>query len=147
MLQYFNEKSLHAIDPKGRLLLPKDVRDAFKIRKGDVLFLLPDFSSLAYLEIRTAKQWDQYCKTLRDEAASEQKKDSYRYAKMAKEQATVDGQGRILIPQRIQAACNLDASVAVINMDSYVEVWAQAHMEKKYPDLVKAFKNMNDRTF
>ncbi|MEE9270072.1 MAG: hypothetical protein V3V49_07405 [Candidatus Krumholzibacteria bacterium] len=147
MNNYFNEKSLHSTDPKGRLLLPKDIRVDLKINKGDVLYLLPDFSALPYLELRTRKQWDLYCKTLRADEGSAQKKDTFRYAMLAKETATVDGQGRILIPQRIKKACGLDETVAVINMAIYIEVWSGDHMEKKYPELVKAFKKTNDRIF
>ena len=147
MMNYFNEKSLHSVDGKGRLLLPKDIRGDLKIKKGDVLFLLPDFSALPYLEVRTRKQWDTYIKNLREDEASDEKKDTYRYAMLAKEKATVDGQGRILIPQRIKKACSLAGTVAVINMAIYFEVWAGDYMDKKYADLVKAFKKTNDRIF
>ncbi|MFQ5510769.1 MAG: hypothetical protein ACE5EO_02870 [Candidatus Krumholzibacteriia bacterium] len=147
MNNYFNEKAVLSIDPKGRFLLPKDVRSEFKIKKGDVLFLLPDFSALPYLEIRTRAQWELYCRRLREDEGSEEKKNTFRYAMLAKETATVDGGGRILVPHRIKKACGLDGTVAVINMAIYIEVWASDHMEKKYPDLVKAFKKTNDRTF
>ncbi|MDH3214729.1 MAG: hypothetical protein OEN01_00385 [Candidatus Krumholzibacteria bacterium] len=147
MHNYFNEKSLHNIDPKGRLLLPKDIRHAFKIKKGDPLYLVPNLSDPQYLEIRTAKQWGDYCESLRRETSGEQKKDTFRYAMMSKEQSTVDGQGRILIPQGIRDSCKLDGSVAVINMDQYTEVWCQEHVERKYADMVRAFKATNDRIF
>lgn len=147
MMNYFNEKSLHSVDGKGRLLLPKDIRADLKIKKGDALYLLPDFSALPYLEVRTRKQWEVYIKNLREDEAGGEKKDTFRYAMLAKEKATVDGQGRILIPQRIKKACSLAGTVAVINMGIYFEVWASEYMDKKYADLVKAFKKTNDRIF
>lgn len=147
MINYFDEKSLHSTDPKGRLLLPKDLRDSFKIKKGDLLYLVPNLSEPPYLEIRTEKQWRLYRENLRQEEAGEKKKDSFRYTMMLKEVATVDGQGRIMIPERIRSACGLDGRVAVVNMELYVEVWAKDHMERKYQDMLRAFKETNDRMF
>jgi len=147
MLNHFNEKSLHTIDGKGRLLLPKEVRQAYKIKKGDVLYLVPNLSDPPYLEIRTARQWEEYRQSLRQETSSEQKKDTFRYAMMIKEKAVVDGQGRIMIPNRIRETCSLEGTVAVVDMDVYVEVWCKAHMAKKYADMVRAFKDTNDRMF
>jgi MraZ protein len=147
MKNYFNEKNLHSIDSKGRILLPKEIRENLKIKKGDVLHFVPNLSGPLYIEIRTAGQWKSYRDGLRDLEAGEKKKDSYRYATMLQESATVDGQGRVLIPQRIRELCKVADSVAVIDMDEYVEVWAKENLEQKYSDMVKAFKELNDRMF
>lgn len=146
-MNHFNEKSLHTIDPKGRLLLPKEVRDAFKIKKGDALYLIPNMADPPYLEIRTAKQWQEYLEGLRREVSGAQKKDTFRYAMMIKESALVDGQGRFMIPNRIRDACRLNGTVAVIDMGAYVEVWCKEHVERKYADMIRAFKEINDRMF
>jgi AbrB family looped-hinge helix DNA binding protein len=146
-MNHFNEKSLHSIDPKGRLLLPKEVRDGLKIKKGDTLHLIPNLADPPYLEIRTAKQWQDYLEGLRRETSGEQKKDSFRYAMMIKDSAVVDGQGRFMIPNRIREVCKLDGTVAVIDMGVYVEVWCKEHVERKYADMIRAFKDTNDRMF
>ena len=52
-----------------------------------------------------------------------------------------------MIPNRIREACKLDGAVAVIDMGVYVEVWCKEHMERKYTDMVRAFKETNDRMF
>jgi division/cell wall cluster transcriptional repressor MraZ len=144
---YFNEKNLHSIDSKGRILLPKDIRGHFEIKKGNVLHLIPNLSGLSYLEIRPAQLWKRYRDSLRRQDAGEKKKDSFRYAQMLQETATADGQGRILIPQRLREVCQLGQTVAVINMDIYIEVWSKEHMDQKYADMVRAFKELNDRLF
>ncbi|UCG51231.1 MAG: hypothetical protein JSW58_13695 [Candidatus Latescibacterota bacterium] len=147
MNNYFNEKSLHSIDSKGRILLPKDIRGHFRIKKAEVLHLVPNLSGPSYLEIRSASQWKKYCESLRQQESGEKKKDSFRYAMMLQETATVDGQGRILIPQRIRETCKFGETVAIVNMDVYIEVWAKEHMDQKYADMVRAFKELNDRMF
>ena len=147
MFNHLNEKSFHTVDPKGRLLLPKDVRQTFKIKKGDTLYMVPNLADPPYLEIRTARQWEDYRRSLRDEEAGEKKKDSFRYAMMLSGKGVVDGQGRVLIPQRMRETCKLDGTVAVINMDLYTEVWCRENVEKKYADMLRAFKETNDRMF
>ena len=147
MISHFNDRAFHATDPKGRLLLPKEIRAEQGIKKADTLYLVPNLSDPPYLEVRTASQWDGYCTSLRDQDAGEKKKDSYRYAMLFKEKVTVDGQGRVMLPQRIRDLCKLNGDVAVINMDVYVEVWCKDHVETKYADMVRAFKDSNDRMF
>jgi DNA-binding transcriptional regulator/RsmH inhibitor MraZ len=66
---------------------------------------------------------------------------------MFQEKVTVDGQGRIVVSQRIRELCKLDGTVAVINMRSYAEVWNKNHMEQKYADMIKAYKEINNRLF
>lgn len=147
MINHFNEKSFHSTDQKGRLLLPKDVREAYDIQKTDTLYLIPNLSEPAYLEIRTESQWGDYCRTLREQDAGEKKKDSYRYAMMFRETASVDGQGRIVLSQRLRDTCGLNGDVAVIDMDVCIEVWSRGNMEQKYTDMIKAFKDANQKMF
>jgi MraZ protein len=147
MNNFFSEKAFQSTDPKGRLVLPKDVRDAFKIKKGDTLVLVPNLSDPAYLEIRTTEQWAHYRETLAQEESSEKKKDSIRYAKMFKAEVAVDGQGRILIPQQLREACQLDGTVAVIDMELYIEVWCKANVERKYNDMINAFRETSNRAY
>jgi DNA-binding transcriptional regulator/RsmH inhibitor MraZ len=147
MINHLNEDCFHSIDQKGRLLLPKDIRESFKIKKGDKLFLVPDLSNPPYLEVRTERQWVDYRRSLRDDEAGEKKKLSFRYADLIKETATVDGAGRFLIPQRMRDTCTLAGVVAVINMEDYVEIWAKDYIAKRFDEMVKAFKEINDRMF
>jgi MraZ protein len=143
----FNDKYLHSFDNKSRLLLPRDIREIFKIEKGDNLLLIPNLAPPEYLEIRTEAQWQVYQENLSKQESTAQKKDFLRYAMMLHEKITVDGQGRIVVSPRIRDLCKLDGTVAVINMGSFAEVWNVSHMELKYPDLVRAYKEINDRLF
>jgi len=146
-MKSFNDKYLHSFDTKSRLLLPKDIRDLFEIKKGDSLCLIPNLFAPEYLEIRTEAQWQVYQEDFSKQESNDQKKNFLRYAMMFHEQATVDGQGRIVVSQRIRELCKLSGTVAVINMRSLFEVWNKSHMEQKYAEMVKAYKDINDRLF
>ena len=97
--------------------------------------------------MRTESQWAAYRKSLREDAAGEKKKLGFRYADLVKEKVTVDGQMRFLIPQRMRDTCSLNGEVAVIDMQDYMEIWAKDHVAKRFEDMVKAFKEINDRMF
>ena len=137
-------RSLGNVDSKGRILLPGAIRHSFGMNKGDLLYLTPNLGDPPYLEIRTASQWEQYRNSLRRENPD---REVYRYALMIKECSVVDGNGRIMIPQRIRATCALDDEVVFIDMDLYVEVWCKRSVEEKYANLVRAFKQTNDGLF
>jgi division/cell wall cluster transcriptional repressor MraZ len=145
MINFFNEKSFISVDPKGRLLLPKDIRESVGIDKGDKVVLLPSRTTSPYLEVRTIAQWQAYLEGLRKNEANAETKNTLRYAKLMKEEMKVDGTGRVLLPQRIRDACNLHEQVAVIDMESYIEVWCRMYVEQRYAEWVEAFKNTNDR--
>jgi MraZ protein len=147
MNNYFNEKNLHAVDSKGRVLLPKDIRDHHKLKKGDILLCVPSVTNPAYLEIRTDAQWKRYRESLRSTEPGESKKDSFRLAELSKDTATMDGQGRVLLPTRIRDICKIGDTVYVVDMDEYIEVWAKENIEQKYQEMVRAFKERNDRLF
>ncbi len=147
MNNYFNEKNLHSVDGKGRILFPKEVRDHHRIEKGEILHCVPSLTNPAYVEVRTEIQWKRYRESLRAAEEGEKKKDTFRYAELFRETATLDGQGRVLIPQRIREMCGIAGLVAVVDMDDYIEIWARENIEQKYADMVRAFKEMNDRMF
>jgi MraZ protein len=143
----FGEKHLHAIDPKGRLQLSRHVREHFKLKKGDRLHLLPNIEEPPYLEIRTAVQWDEYEARFLNQAPGDVKRDFVRFVQLHRETVIADAQGRIILPRSIRDRCHLDASVVVINMNACVEVWNPKHIERRYAEMAKAFKNINNSFF
>jgi len=143
----FNDRYLHSIDPKGRLALSKDIRERFRLRKGEQVHLLPNVSQQPYLEIRTPAQWKSYQDSFMAQASSAQKRDFRRFVELMRETVKTDAQGRITIPARIREICKLGETVAVINMSTYIEVWNQEYVEQKFTDMVKAFRDINEQLF
>ena len=143
----FGEKHLHGIDPKGRLQLSRQVRDQLKLKKGDRLHLLPNIEDPPYLEVRTAAQWDEYERRFLSQAPGDLKRDFVRFVQLHRETVLADSQGRIILPRTLRDRCQLDASVVVINMNACVEVWNPKHIERRYAEMAKAFKNVNNSFF
>lgn len=143
----FNDKYLHSMDAKGRLQLSRDIRARFKLKKGDKLHLLPNLDNPPFLEIRTNRQWDEYQERFMTQASGALKRDFVRFVELSKETVVADAQGRISIPKRLRELCKLDGEVAVINLNSFVEVWNKDYVGQKYTDLVKAFNDFNNSLF
>ncbi len=143
----FNDKYLHSIDQRGRLQLSRDIRAGFRVRKGDVIHLLPNPNNPPFLEARTKAQWETYQEALMSQPSSEAKRDFFRFIRLMHEQVTADGQGRIVVPQRLREFCGFEREVGVINMGTYVEVWNKKAVEQKYNDMLRAFNQINDQLF
>ncbi|MDH3198567.1 MAG: hypothetical protein OEO21_10045 [Candidatus Krumholzibacteria bacterium] len=143
-MKHFNEKHLHAIDPKGRLQLGRDVRRALKLKKGEALYLLPAAGGQPHLEIRTSAQWKDYQERFLGQAPGGRKRDFMRFVELSMETVTADAQGRFSIPRRLRELCQLDGQVAVINMTFCVEVWNTEFVGAKWNEFARAFEDFND---
>jgi division/cell wall cluster transcriptional repressor MraZ len=143
----FGEKHVHVIDPKGRLQLARAVRDQLKLKKGDTLHLLPNVADPPFLEIRTAAQWDEYQRRFLSQAPGELKRDFVRFIQLHRETVVSDAQGRLIIPKGLRERCQLDGTVVVIHMTSCLEVWSPKQIERRYTDMAKAFRDINNTFF
>ncbi len=63
------------------------------------------------------------------------------------EQVTADGQGRIMISQRLRDLCRFDKEIAIIDMGDYIEAWNKEAVEQKYNDMLRAFNEINEQLF
>jgi len=143
----FGERHVHGVDPKGRLQLARPVREELKLKKGDKLHLLPNIDEPPFLEIRTSRQWDEYEQRFLSQAPGDLKRDFVRFVQLHRETVVADAQGRLILPKSVRERCQLDASVVVIHMSSCVEVWSPAHIERRYAEMAKAFKDINNTFF
>jgi len=146
-MNQFNDKYLHSIDGKGRLQLSRQIRAQLRLRKGETLHLLPNLETPPFLEIRTEKQWQEYQDRFMGQASGGLKRDFVRFVELSKETVLADAQGRIIIPRRLRDLCGLNEEVAVINMNTCIEVWNKDNVNQKYSDLVRAFKDINNSLF
>lgn len=142
-----NVKNLHSVDSKGRILLPKDLRDHHRLDKGNTLICVPSGTNPTCLEVRTVAQWERYRASLRRSEPGESKKDAFRVIDVSKDTTTLDGQGRMLVPQWLREVCGMREKVAVIDLEDYFEVWAAEFIEQKYAEMLRAFKQRNDELF
>ncbi len=131
----------HALDPKGRVILPAPFRP--ELEEGLVMTVGHDHC----VAVHPLAGWERVLgglRTLRTTDAGER-----RYARIVTAQAhaeTLDRQGRITIPARLRAYAGLARDCTVVGGDSRVELWDTAAWER-YRDAAMSEFAATDRPF
>ena len=108
----------HAMDTKGRLVLPATFRELLK--EGMVMTIGYDNC----LTLQTPSQWKKTLTTLRSLKTSNPRERLFtRLVASNAEPQTLDKQGRISIPQDLREYARLDKDVAVVGAVTRVEIW------------------------
>jgi MraZ protein len=116
----------HALDPKGRVVLPFRFRSAFE--QGAMLS--------AYLEgclaLWTPEEFDRQLSLLLERAAEGPEQRNLARVQLARSyEVAVDRQGRLPIPQPLREFARLESVVLVHGANNRVELWDPATWETK----------------
>jgi MraZ protein len=115
----------YQLDTKGRIALPLGYRDAFA--DGVYLTLGQDGCLFAY----PADEWRRRSNEVRARPLSGQ--EARAYARMffgSAESTELDGQGRLVIPQRLRTQVGLTREVVVVGVSERLEIWAGEAWER-----------------
>ena len=124
--QMFFGQYEHNIDDKGRITIPSQYRDLLDtgayITRGfeNNLMIMPteDFDSL-YHKIRGLS------------ITNEDARDLARLIFANAALVEIDKSGRVLIPQFLRSAINLEKSIMLVGIGPYFEIWSSDNWEKK----------------
>lgn len=121
---FFGEDS-HALDPKGRIILPIRFRerlaDAFVTSEIDCLGLWPRAAFLSRAEEMN----------LRAKSGDEADSDLASFFFSGAREAAPDKQGRVAIPSHLREFAGLDRDVVIAGAYDHVEVWDAATWQDK----------------
>jgi MraZ protein len=111
----------HALDDKGRLIVPARFRE--RLGTGFVLTIAQPDPCLALFPSVT---WAEFCGRLE---AAPRKDESFRrfvrYLFAHTEEVACDGQGRLVIPGSLRAYAGIEREVISVGTLTRVEVWAK----------------------
>jgi MraZ protein len=108
----------YQLDPKGRVSLPARFREAFiegawlTIGQDDCLFCFPRV------------EWERRSEEISSSPLSDAA--GRAYARMffgSSDEAKLDGQGRVTIPQRLRDAVGIGKDVVVLGVRDRIEIW------------------------
>ena len=111
----------HALDDKGRLIVPARYRE--RLGTGFVLTIAQPDPCLA---LYPAGTWAEFCTRLETAPRKDE-----RYRRLVRhlfahtEEVACDGQGRLLIPTPLRAYAGIERDVISIGSLTRVEVWAK----------------------
>ncbi|MDP8969598.1 MAG: division/cell wall cluster transcriptional repressor MraZ [Actinomycetota bacterium] len=108
----------HALDPKGRLILPSAYRD--DLQEGLVMTVGLDHCLAVY----PLPAWERVKEGLRSLRATDRRERMFtRMVTSSAHHETLDRQGRITIPARLRDYASLTKDVAVVGADEHLELW------------------------
>ncbi len=111
----------HALDDKGRLIVPARFRE--RLGTGFILTIAPPDTCLALYPEAT---WAEFCSRLE---AAPRKDDHYRrfvrHLFAHTDEVACDSQGRLLLPAALRTYAGIDRDVVSIGSFTRVEIWAK----------------------
>jgi MraZ protein len=111
----------HALDDKGRLIVPARFRE--RLGPG---FVLTAFGRDPCLALYSGSAWERLCDRLAD---APRKDEAYRrmvrWVFAHTEEPTCDAQGRILIPAALRGYAGIRRDVVTVGALTRVEIWAK----------------------
>lgn len=117
----------HAIDDKGRLSIPAKFRES--LREENTL-VLTSFGN--YITAFPRKVWGAFEDRIRaNPTLKRERHDSLRHIFSLAEDAEIDRQGRILIPQGLRQRAGLTREVVIIGVIDEFEIWDKARWVAK----------------
>ena len=115
---------IHSTDAKGRVFIPAKFREA--LGENFVVTRSVDHCLCVY----PLSEWEKFTAKL-DALTMVQARDVRRFFYSAASDASLDSQGRVLIPQVLRDYAKLEKDTVVIGVNSYIEIWAQSAWEAK----------------
>ena len=115
----------HAIDPKGRVILPSRFREPF--RQGAFLTKLPE----GCLGVWTPQEFERRTVAMLEKGRQGQaERNVARVWAAGAFDTAPDGQGRIALPSQLRAYARLDGDVVVNGAINHVELWNPAKWDE-----------------
>jgi len=141
----FVGQSKHTITKDGRLSLPSKMRDVIgkKYDTDEVyIVLLPENILCIYPESEFEKMVEELTKQLGSSLGSstQLKREICSNA----DQSKIDSSGRIVIPQEMRDAAEIDQDVLVLGTEDHIELWNperwKYYKKDHFADVMKAFQ-------
>jgi MraZ protein len=126
----------YSLDPKGRVSLPARFRDAF----DEGVWITVGQDRCLYCFPRA--EWQRRA----DEVGSSRlaDRDGRAFARLffsSADEARLDGQGRVTIPQRLREAVGISKEVVVLGVRDRMEIWDRGEFERYRDSHEAAYEN------
>lgn len=113
---------LHSVDAKGRFAVPVQYRSRLGPEQR-AFFFVPGRDRA--IEVHLVDEWDEYerryLENMPEFSPEAQRAKRYLYSQM--EEATLDSQGRLLLPKHLRDDARIGDTVIVAGHGSYYELW------------------------
>jgi MraZ protein len=122
-LPRFAGSEQHALDSKGRLIVPARFRDRLGER-----FVLTIGQPDPCLYLFPTATWVEYCRRLETPAPKEERqtrRQILRYIFAHTEEVSCDSQGRVVVPAPLREYAGIEREVVSVGVLTRIEIWAK----------------------
>jgi len=140
----------HSIDEKGRLIVPRKLREAIdEEQEGSGFYVTKGLDDCLFMF--TPRQWEVVGDQIREKApiGTTDARHFHRLFFKNAEKVTVDKTGRILLPDRLRKLAGLTRDVVVLGIDDRMEIWDRekhARYDERYSEMYDSLAEGLSRT-
>lgn len=134
----------HALDAKGRVIIPAKFREIFKEHYAEKFFLTRGLDRCLF--VFPEEEWKAQERRFRDMpfTREESRKFNRLYFSGACE-ILCDKQGRILIPEYLKDYGDIKQNVVIIGVSDRIEIWAKEKWDEFFKGNLGSFESLADK--
>ncbi|MBI2885526.1 MAG: division/cell wall cluster transcriptional repressor MraZ [Candidatus Omnitrophica bacterium] len=134
----------HAMDPKGRIIIPAKLRQGFEAQHVETVFLTRGLDGCLF--VFGEPEWRSAEARFKD--VSFTKSESRKFNRLFFSGAVeiqLDRLGRLLIPKHLQEFAQIKQDVVIVGVSSRLEIWAKARWREFYETSRASFEDLAER--
>ena len=128
----------HALDDKGRTMMPKRFRDRLAITEDRTVWMAQALDGTKHLEVRPNSSFKAYFETISKLKQTAQVQGFKRYYFGAAMEVEIDGAGRLLVPASLRSRLGLTDKITFVGADQdYFEIWHPDALDGHFNELAQ----------
>ncbi len=134
----------HALDKKGRIILPSKIRETAKAHYIEKFYITRGLDNCLFLF--SEDEWRS--QETRFKSLSFTKKEARRFNRLffsGAVEVVPDGQGRILLPKYLKDYAGIKKDVIVTGISNRIEIWDKGEWNKFYEDAKDSFEDTAEK--